>query len=529
MRPMLLAAALLCATLWVAALSPPASAACAPNIEPWATAGSGETVAVFTELAFNGEGGDTDGTIDLYEWDFDDDGEWDYSNGQSAVTSWTYTQLGLFDATLRVTDDCGGTALDVRQVHVIDNNKLPTAEAGENIITEVGQLVTFVGEGLDEDGRIIRWEWDFTDDGVYDRTSSSNGTATWVYNVPGMYTARLRVTDSGSIPGNDTDSINVQVHELNLPPQVSVGSRIDTYALMSIEFRPSASDPDGKIVEYSWDFEDDGTVDQSSHDTGSAAHVYERQGTFKAKLTVTDDGPLIKSASTLYTVVVKAENQPPAADAGADLLAEVGQAVRVSGNGSDPDGQIVLYQWDFDADGEFDLGNVASGVGLTVYDHAGIFELTFQVKDDAGATARDSIKVTVSDPPKVVAPTKPLIEIGLGFFLAIGLGLGAGVAAGAMVGRTLAVRAFERRLNNVSAIEGGATARSTGGGAAPMPGPSTSIDDEGFRDRGLGGASGPSGAPPPAYGQYGSGYQQQAPPPPPGYGGDGSYRPPPPY
>ena len=104
MRPVLLAVLLPCSALPIVAFSPVVSAApCAPNIPPWADAGSGETVAVFSELLFDGSGGDDDGEIDLFEWDFEGDGIYDFSSDSTAVTSWTYTALDLYDATLRVT------------------------------------------------------------------------------------------------------------------------------------------------------------------------------------------------------------------------------------------------------------------------------------------------------------------------------------------------------------------------------------------------------------------------------------------
>jgi uncharacterized repeat protein (TIGR02543 family) len=50
---------------------------------------------------------DPDGTIELYEWDFDGDGTYDWNNPSTGTTSYTYTVAGSYDATLRVTDDDG--------------------------------------------------------------------------------------------------------------------------------------------------------------------------------------------------------------------------------------------------------------------------------------------------------------------------------------------------------------------------------------------------------------------------------------
>jgi PKD repeat protein len=49
---------------------------------------------------------DPDGSIVLYEWDFESDGIWDYESATNSSTTNTYNQ-GTYNATLRVTDDDG--------------------------------------------------------------------------------------------------------------------------------------------------------------------------------------------------------------------------------------------------------------------------------------------------------------------------------------------------------------------------------------------------------------------------------------
>jgi flagellar hook-associated protein FlgK len=71
-------------------------------------------------VQFNGEGSDEDGTIVLYEWDFNGDGEFDWS-GSNAVTSYTYMNLGTYNAVLRVTDNDGFTATDSRVITVSED------------------------------------------------------------------------------------------------------------------------------------------------------------------------------------------------------------------------------------------------------------------------------------------------------------------------------------------------------------------------------------------------------------------------
>ncbi len=50
-------------------------------------------------------------------------------------------------------------------------------------------------------------------------------------------------------------------------------------------------DPDvtGSIVSYGWDFDGDGTIDQTTTSAAPVTHMYSTFGAYTAKLTVTDD------------------------------------------------------------------------------------------------------------------------------------------------------------------------------------------------------------------------------------------------
>ncbi len=64
-----------------------------------------------------------------------------------------------------------------------------------------------------------------------------------------------------------------------------------------------SKDEDGKIVSYKWEF-GDGTVSNEQNPT----HVYTKEGTYTAKLTVTDDKGLTNTVTTNVTVQKKEDN-----------------------------------------------------------------------------------------------------------------------------------------------------------------------------------------------------------------------------
>ena len=52
-------------------------------------------------------------------------------------------------------------------------NKPPKAFAGEDVDAEVGERVIFSGTGLDDDGSIVEYRWDYDGDGNWDNNRES--------------------------------------------------------------------------------------------------------------------------------------------------------------------------------------------------------------------------------------------------------------------------------------------------------------------------------------------------------------------
>jgi PKD repeat protein len=77
----------------------------------------------------------------------------------------------------------------------------------------------------------------------------------------------------------------------NQPPVIDsfTASPTTGTAPLTVDFTCIAHDPDGSITEYRWDYDGDGTVDETTA-TGSATHTYTTEGTYTATCTVVDDG-----------------------------------------------------------------------------------------------------------------------------------------------------------------------------------------------------------------------------------------------
>ncbi|MET7421751.1 PQQ-dependent sugar dehydrogenase [Dactylosporangium sp. NPDC005555] len=104
----------------------------------------------------------------------------------------------------------GGT---VRRIRHYNGNKPPVASITTNRTSGGTPLaVTFDGSTSSDadpaDQGLLKYKWDFTDDGVYDTPDQpASVTASYTYTTPGTYTARLRVTDTLGATNDKTVTI----------------------------------------------------------------------------------------------------------------------------------------------------------------------------------------------------------------------------------------------------------------------------------------------------------------------------------
>jgi PKD repeat protein len=147
-----------------------------------------------------------------------------------------------------------------------------------------------------------------------------------------------------------------------------------------------STDPDGKIVDYEWDFGDGNIVPGTTK--SNCKHVYLSAGKFPVKLTITDDyGD--KSSKTLE-IDVK-EPLPEAIGTYSPTKPEVNEVITFDASQSKTRrGQIAGYQWDFD-DGN--MGNRA--IMKHQYLDSGLYNVKLTVTNDKGLNNSTSINVNV--------------------------------------------------------------------------------------------------------------------------------------
>jgi PKD repeat protein len=247
---------------------------------------------------------------------------------------------------------------------------------------------------FDPDGTIVGYQWDFNGDGVFDRAGV---TPTWTFPAAGTYNVRLVVTDGLGATGHITQPLTVGV--ANQPPVARF-----TYTPAAprpgdwIRFDATASsDPDGSIVSYQWDFQNDGIFDASGQ---VVFHQYPAAGTYTVRLLATDNRGATGQALQTVAVAAVVVNRPPVAQfTFAPTAPVVGTPLTFNGTASfDPDGSIVSYAWDLNGDGVVDR---TGPIVPWTYTVAGAYTATLYVTDNQGATGQTTqpVIVAVAGPP----------------------------------------------------------------------------------------------------------------------------------
>lgn len=128
------------------------------------------------------------------------------------VGSWTVrgTHPGYLDRSVNGSITAAGDSLPLASFELpLNSNIPPTASPGVPTSPVAHTLTGLSGSGSDADGSIVRYEWDFTNDGTFDYTSPSTASTTHDYGTPGTYTAKLRVTDNDGAIGLAVVTVNV--------------------------------------------------------------------------------------------------------------------------------------------------------------------------------------------------------------------------------------------------------------------------------------------------------------------------------
>ncbi|HRR66703.1 MAG TPA: PKD domain-containing protein, partial [Methanomassiliicoccales archaeon] len=314
-----------------------------------------------------------------YHWDFADGG---VANGERVL--YVFQADGLYNVTLSVSDPWGGWDDAVVQVSIGD--RAPTANfTFQSVPAPVeGSPVTFTDLSTTPVDPIKRWEWDFGDGTVLNRTD--NQPVQHIFWKNGTFTVTLTVFDKDG----SSNSVEKQLTVLDSAPDAAFSvSDYRPIEGQEVTFRDWSNRTADAIKSWSWDFGDGTWANVSGGDLQH--HAYLRNGTYSVTLVVVD----IDGSEDSITKEVVVLNSVPVADFEPSLSTpNEGQQVSFV-DASTSFNPMVRWSWDM-GDGTWCNGTSAETV-LYMYRNNGTYIATLTVEDSDGDVQSISKPIIVRD------------------------------------------------------------------------------------------------------------------------------------
>ncbi|MFZ5517729.1 MAG: PKD domain-containing protein [Candidatus Zhuqueibacterota bacterium] len=204
-------------------------------------------------------------------------------------------------------------------------------------------------------------------------------------------------------PYNYTVQLRAFTFETNDPPVADAGGPYTQAEGSTILFDAAgSSDPDGIVVQYEWDWQNDAIFDTT---TTSAVcnHRYTDDFYGQINLRVTDNEGGTHSDLASVTVY----NVNPVAEAGGPYQGQPNVEIDCHASATDAgadDVPSLIYQWDVNGDGIY----ATYGQNIKVkFANGGIYTIRLRVVDNDGGIGLDSATVNITNQPPVVAAIPP--------------------------------------------------------------------------------------------------------------------------
>ena len=392
------------------------------NLPPVANAGIDKSVDEQTLTSLSAAASnDADGNIVSYSWTQTAGNSVTLDDASADSVSFTTPVQLLPDGPhtltfeVEVTDNEGVSHTDTVNVIVNPVNIDPVANAGVDQSVNEQSLVTLsAAASSDADGTIASYAWTQTVGKTVTLDDASAESVNFTTPIqllpdgPHLLTFEVTVTDNEGV--SHTDTVNVTVNPVNLPPVANAGDNQIVEEQTSVTLSSTGSaDEDGTIAAYAWKQVDElgKTVVISDANSPTASFVTPVQllpdgdHVLTFELTVTDNEGIQNTDTVIVTV--QPVNIDPVANAGDNQSVDEQTVTSLSAAASaDEDGTIVSYAWTQTSGKTVSIVNASSSTAsFTSLEQLlpdGPETLTFEltVTDNEGVSNTDTVDVVVN-------------------------------------------------------------------------------------------------------------------------------------
>ena len=280
-----------------------------------------------------------------YEWDFDGDNVFDEMRDTSKV-EYTYKKIGTYDINLRTSSKNNIINKYKAQVEVLGGEyAVENIEAKIEVSPSSEGMVPFevrfsAEDSISPNGKIVSYEWDFGDSSFTEKGRTIDHT----FVKTGQFEVVLTVTDETDEKAKISEKIVVS------SPKTAPEAIIKTYpeilegeSPFTVKFDASNSkDKDNNIVDYEWDYNNDGIVDSRGQ---NLTHVFRDIGDSKIVLLVRDSDK--QEAKTFVNVKVVERELEAIIEANPESGSAPLTVDFDASSSTYSQGKIISYEWDF--------------------------------------------------------------------------------------------------------------------------------------------------------------------------------------
>ena len=234
-------------------------------------------------------------------------------------------------------------------------------------------------------------------------------------NTSGLVIIRVNATSAGTITATAkmsgyNDGTTIITAEAatpeNEPPVIAALIPLSVTQYETVPLTATASDPEGQVLYYAWDLDNDGVFEIGRSTTNTLYHIFSTNGTNTIRVHV-DDG--VESTEKSFNIIVASATIPysndndPVIVSISPVVLTTGSPMTVTITATDADaGTILYYAWDLDGNGEFESGRstdstnsitIGSTRVINVQVDDGIRVTTKPVTIAASSTGRNSVPI----------------------------------------------------------------------------------------------------------------------------------------
>lgn len=299
---------------------------------------------------------------------------WDFGDGTTSTLqqpTHVYTTPAAYQVRLEVTTNQTCTNVVIKPLTVYP---LPVVNFTANQVCE-NQTTQFNGT-LNGGTSAAQWSWNFGTS-FSNQQNPSHAFATW-----GNYPVTLSVIDNNGCSGANTQTIAIHpVPVLNLSSgPVCLGK--------ATTFNNISSIPSGSITGWTWDFNSDGIIDNT---TSVPTNTFPNSGTFTVTVTATSNNGCVSSATLPVTIYGL-----PVANFSANNNCLKVPSVFMNTSSAPVGAFLSQYSWNF-GNGV----NATTSSPVHTYSTAGTYPVTLIVTTNQGCTANVSSSITVYPLPMI--------------------------------------------------------------------------------------------------------------------------------